>query len=120
MFSSISHEFRTPLNAFMHAVSLMKDSFSNYSMIAEISQDQERKAFKEVKRFEKFNKIATVSTSTLQSLVEDILDLAKMEAGTFSLNIFPFKLQKLMDDISYIFGFQCEQKGIDFQINLEG
>ena len=40
------------------------------------------------------------------SLIEDILDLAKLEAGTFSLNEEPFKIGKLIEDIDFIFGFQ--------------
>ena len=40
------------------------------------------------------------------SLIEDILDLAKLEAGTFSLNEESFKIGKLIEDIDYIFGFQ--------------
>lgn len=40
------------------------------------------------------------------NLTEDILDLAKMQAGTFSLNEEVFSIKTLADDIEYIFGFQ--------------
>ena len=50
------------------------------------------------------------------SLIEDILDLAKLEAGTFSLNEEPFKIGKLIEDIDFIFGFQWAQKRIYFKV----
>ena len=53
------------------------------------------------------------------SLVEDILDLAKIEAGTFSLNEKLFKVRSLVEDVQYAFEFQCEQKGIYFNIELD-
>jgi len=47
-----------------------------------------------------------VSSTILASLIEDILDLAKLEAGTFALDERPFRVQTLIEDVEYIFGFQ--------------
>ena len=55
---------------------------------------------------EKYYKVGKISTTILMSLIEDILDLAKLEAGTFSLNEEPFLIGKLIEDIDFIFGFQ--------------
>ena len=68
---------------------------------------------------EKFFKICKISTTSLMSLVEDILDLAKIEAGTFSLNEQQFKVRSLVEEVRYSFEFQCEQKGIYFKIELD-
>ena len=68
---------------------------------------------------EKFFKICKISTTSLMSLVEDILDLAKIEAGTFSLSIQPFSIKSLVQDILYVFEFQCAQKGIYFNIDID-
>ena len=68
---------------------------------------------------EKFFKICKISTTSLMSLVEDILDLAKIEAGTFSLNKQLFEFKSLVQDIQYVFEFQCIQKGIYFNIDIE-
>ena len=68
---------------------------------------------------EKFFKICKISTTSLMSLVEDILDLAKIEAGTFSLNKQLFEVKSLVQDIQYVFEFQCTQKGIYFKVDID-
>ena len=68
---------------------------------------------------EKFFRICKISTTSLMSLVEDILDLAKFEAGTFSLNEQPFSIRSLVQDIEYVFEFQWAQKGIYFNVDVE-
>jgi len=64
-------------------------------------------------------KIASVSAKILQSLVEDVLDFAKIEAGMFSLNEEPFKITDLIEDVKYIFESQCERKGLNFRIKWD-
>jgi signal transduction histidine kinase len=48
-------------------------------------------------------KIGTISSKLLLSLIEDILDLAKIDAGTFKLNIGEFNLDEFLNEIDYIF-----------------
>ena len=50
------------------------------------------------------------------NLVEDILDLAKIEAGKFDLTIKPFAVKVLLEEIKFIFNQQCEQKGLYLKI----
>jgi signal transduction histidine kinase len=59
------------------------------------------------------------SSILLLGLIEDILDLAKIEAGTFSLNITSFMIPTLLDDISEIFEYQCKQKHLEFSIKQD-
>mmetsp|Transcript_31519 Transcript_31519/g.27907 ORF Transcript_31519/g.27907 Transcript_31519/m.27907 type:complete len:360 (+) Transcript_31519:733-1812(+) len=115
MFSSASHEFRTPLNAFSNALKFLKIAFDDYK-----TKKLEKERINIIQKFEKFYRIGDVSVNILQNLVEDILDLAKIEAGTFKLNIENFHLKKLIDDIDYIFGFQMEQRKLKFDIEFIG
>jgi len=71
------------------------------------------------KSSQKFFKICKISATTLTCLTEDILDMAKMEAGIFSLNHANFILETLIEEIDYIFRFQCEQKGLHFKIDTK-
>ena len=122
MFSSISHEFRTPLNAFTNSVLLLE---SNYNIIKsnidQLGQDLRDSVIPPKIRDtnDKFYKICKISTSSLMSLVDDILDLAKIESGKFSLNEQPFIINNLIEDIEFIFGFQCVQKGISFKVVID-
>lgn len=56
--------------------------------------------------FDKNLRIASVSSKMLNSIVEDVLDFAKIEAGMFSLNLEKFKIIDLIEDIKYIFEYQ--------------
>ena len=59
------------------------------------------------------------SSILLLALIEDILDLSKMEAGTFSIHNTEFSIPQLMDQISDIFGIQCQQKKIKLIFDIE-
>ena len=65
---------------------------------------------------EKMLKIADVSSMQLSWLVEDILDLAKFDANKFQFNISDFYLKDIVEAIDYMFKFQCNEKGLDFNI----
>ena len=110
MFSSVSHEFRTPINAFSNSMQLIETSYNMF-----LDKLRKSKFFEErdevfTKQSEETNnklfKICKISTTSLLSLVEDILDLAKIEAGTFTLNEQPFDIRTLANEIKYIFEFQ--------------
>ena len=64
-------------------------------------------------------KIGEVSSCLLLNLVEDILDMAKFTSMTFQLNIEPFCLESVLMEIDFIFGFQCEEKRLNFNIQWD-
>jgi signal transduction histidine kinase len=78
---------------------------------------QTKKIIRPMQMIEKNIRMASVSSKILQSLTEDILDFAKIEAGIFSLNQHPFVIQNLIDDITYIFEYQCKMKRIRFEFD---
>ena len=71
------------------------------------------------KNIQKFIKMGKNSSILLLALIEDILDLSKMEAGTFSIHNTEFSIPQLMDQISDIFGIQCQSKKLKFIIDIE-
>ena len=123
MFSSVSHEFRTPLNAFSNSALLLESSYQQLLQKIDrfVPQELIPKLITQNQREsdEKFYTICKISTASLMSLVEDILDLAKLEAGTFSLNEQPFMVRNLLQDIENIFLFQWIQKGLYFKIDVK-
>jgi len=64
--------------------------------------------------FTKFVTMGKISAKILENLVEDVLDLAKIESGKFELNPDVFKIEDLIEEINYVFKFQCQNKGIEF------
>ena len=122
MFSSISHEFRTPLNAFANAVDLIN---INFDMIEKVLERIElnREDSTSIQLWSDYinRSIMTskISSKTLLYLTEDILDFAKIEAGMFKLNERSFNLSDLISEIVFIFDFQWTQKGIKLFIQDE-
>jgi signal transduction histidine kinase len=64
------------------------------------------------KLIKKFLKMGKNSSTILLSLIEDILDLSKIEAGTFVINNSHFEISELLNEINDLFSYQCEQKKI--------
>ena len=94
----VSHEIRTPLNA-----------------IIGFSQILERDSGLDPRQQEQ---IATVARSGqhLLGLINDILDLSKIEAGRLALNPGDFNLHLLLDDLAKMFGLRAEAKGLHMHL----
>jgi signal transduction histidine kinase len=67
----------------------------------------------------KFIKMGANSSKLLLALIEDILDLAKMEAGTFTFNIYSFSIPELLHDIHEIFEYQCKHKRLKLLFDID-
>ena len=98
--ASMSHEIRTPLNAIIG--------------MTEIT----RRAAEEPKKvLNGLREIATAS-SHLLSIINDILDMSKIEAGKFELNPEPFVLLPALDEIYSMMRQRCDVKGIEFKVDF--
>ncbi|KAL4470889.1 hypothetical protein ABPG72_005923 [Tetrahymena utriculariae] len=100
MLSQVAHEFRTPLNCIISMMELA--SINNPS-----SQIQQ------------YLKPALTSAKQLNSMVNDLLDLAQVKAGKFSLNMESFNLQELISQIVVLMSFQSDQKGLSLISNID-
>jgi signal transduction histidine kinase len=67
----------------------------------------------------KFIKMGNNSSILLLALIEDILDLSKMEAGTFTLTVASFQIDKLLSLAAEIFEYQWQQKRIQFIVEID-
>ena len=94
-FSIVSHDIRTPLNAILGYSELLQDGIESPSERAE--------ALKSIR----------ASGTTLLQLVNDVLDLAKMDSGKMTLVPEPVKLSQLTDDVFSSFRLAAGEKGID-------
>jgi len=121
MFASASHEFRTPLNAIMNSHHILKTHVDNIeSLIKENSQVKIHSINNMfdaiITNFRSTLKLWTNSSLVLSCLVEDILDLNKLEAGTFSMNFSYFTANEIVKEIGEFFKDQWRQKNICLKI----
>lgn len=98
--ANMSHEIRTPLNAVIGLTHLLEDS--------SLSQSQS----------ELVRKIQ-LSGRSLLGIVNDVLDLAKIEANEMTVSSAPFNLHQFLNDIYSRFSNEAEKKNIDLIISLD-
>lgn len=96
--ANMSHEIRTPLGAIMGFVSLIRDEGVSPKMVAEYASVIERNSVQ------------------LMRIIDDILDLSKVEAGMMLIEHVDFSLIELLSDFSSLMGFRAREKGVLFEV----
>jgi PAS domain S-box-containing protein len=96
--STMSHEIRTPMNAILGYAKLM---------LRDPDLGTEAKANL---------KIIGRSGEHLLALINDVLDMSRIEAGRTQINPATFNLSRLLDDLSSMFRLRAEAKGLRFEV----
>jgi CheY-like chemotaxis protein/signal transduction histidine kinase len=101
--ANMSHELRTPLNSSLILSRLLCDNKAG-----NLSEEQVRWA-----------QAIHSSNNDLLALINDILDLARIEAGHVEVVAGPFSLTSLLDRLRSMFGPLAQQKGLGFSIEVD-
>lgn len=98
---TLSHEIRTPLNGVIGSTELIKTT--------NLSEEQL-----------KYVETLSGTAHTLASLVNNVLDYSKLEAGKLHLETIAFDPSALLDEIKSMFANAAEKKGVSFSIKSDG
>ncbi|MDR2779639.1 MAG: response regulator, partial [Synergistaceae bacterium] len=98
--ANMSHEIRTPMNAII-----------GMTTMAKAARDAERKDYC-------LGKISEAS-SHLLGVINDILDMSKIEANKFDLSFTEFNFEKMMQKVSNVINFRVEEKQQRFSVRID-
>ena len=99
--SNMSHEIRTPLNGLIGLNYLMKENIDDESQKPQIKEWLEK---------------SKSTADYLLSLVNDILDMSKLQAGKVDLVNAPFLLMALVDEVAAMQAENIRSRGVEFLV----
>lgn len=99
--ANMSHEIRTPMNSILGFLELVLEE----SALPDLWRGHLNTAH--------------VSASNLLGLINDILDVSKLESGKFTIEERPFSLRRLMEEIHKTMGIMAQKKGVELRLDLD-
>lgn len=98
--ANIGHEIRTPLNSILGFSQILKAQLRD-------------------ERLQQYTQAITTSGNTLLRLINDLLDLSKIESGKFELQPTAVDLQRMAREIRLVFMPSVDEKQLEFLVDLD-
>ncbi len=97
--SNMSHEIRTPMNAILGLLQLLQNTELSHRQLDYVGK-------------------AEGAAKSLLGLINDILDISKLDAGKMELDLQPFRLDNLLADLSVILSTGVSDKPVEVLFDI--
>ena len=114
--AKMSHEIRTPINTVLGMNEMILREDRNAQNHSGDSAPPVREALKNIGVYAENVKNAG---NNLLAIINDILDFSKIEAGRMELQETVYQLSSLLNDLSNMFCFKAQEKGLEFTIDAD-
>ncbi|CAM3282205.1 sensor histidine kinase [Brevibacillus invocatus] len=101
--ANVSHELRTPLTAIQGFLEALQDGL--------VEEEEAR---------QKYYAVMYSETMQVNRLVDDLMDLMKLENNEVTLAKFPVDVSDLLNKIAFSFHPEAEEKGISLEVDVQG
>jgi PAS domain S-box-containing protein len=98
--AAMSHEIRTPMNAIIGMGELLDET---------VLTDEQRR----------YIRIFRSAGEALLTLINDILDLSKIEAGHFEIDSRPFEVEQMVEETAEVLAMRAREKGLDLLVDID-
>ena len=98
---NISHDIQTPMNAIVGFIRLARDHVDKKEQLQDYLHKMED------------------SSNHLRRLINDLLDMARLERGNLEIEMLPFNIEDSVKETDQMFRSRMEEKGLHFDVQLE-
>src|SRR6056297_644616 len=98
--AKMSHEIRTPMNGILATIDLLEDHLKSEQTM-------------------EYLRIIKESSRSLLQIINDVLDLSKIESGKMELESIPFNIKRLFKDITGLMFASATQKGLESHLEID-
>jgi light-regulated signal transduction histidine kinase (bacteriophytochrome) len=100
--ASTSHELRTPLASTLNCLQILRKGF-----------------YKSTEDLNRYIQLAEQSVRNIVAMINDVLDIAKIEADSMAVELEPVNLGSLLDELRDLFSLESQRKAVALMIECE-